>query len=75
METYRIYLFIGLVTFLSLSSAKEFVATDEWQVLPPEDSVPAGLHIRLDMETGQRWAKIAKADDGDAVTTREEVRE
>eukprot|EP00518_Triparma_eleuthera_P003389 CAMPEP_0182454114 /NCGR_PEP_ID=MMETSP1319-20130603/885_1 /TAXON_ID=172717 /ORGANISM="Bolidomonas pacifica, Strain RCC208" /LENGTH=354 /DNA_ID=CAMNT_0024652093 /DNA_START=112 /DNA_END=1172 /DNA_ORIENTATION=+ len=73
METYRIYLFIGLVTFLSLSSAKEFVATDEWQVLPPEDSVPAGLHIRLDMETGQRWAKIAKADDGDAVTTREEV--
>jgi len=62
-----------LLPLLALS--KEFVATSEWQVLPPEDSIPAGLHVRMDMTTGQRFAKISSEDDTDLITTQEQVKE
>ena len=56
-------LLLVLLLILQFTLSKEFVATDEWQVLPPEDTVPTGLHVRLDMTTGERFAKIASADD------------
>ena len=50
-----------LLPLLLLSStlSKEFVATNSWQKLDPEDTIPAGLHVRMDMTTGERFAKIA----------------
>ncbi|POM66581.1 Hsp70-like protein [Phytophthora palmivora] len=36
----------------------EFVATDEWQELLPGQGVPRGLHVRLNLETGKREAKL-----------------
>ncbi len=56
------------------SHAKEFVATSEWQVLDPEDSIPAGLHVRVDLETGQRFAKLAVEGDEDIISTHEDLR-
>mmetsp|Transcript_11272 Transcript_11272/g.17144 ORF Transcript_11272/g.17144 Transcript_11272/m.17144 type:complete len:153 (+) Transcript_11272:87-545(+) len=50
-----------------LVEAKEIIATHEWQLLSDNDTVPTGLHIRMDLSTGQKWAKIAsdeKRDDG-----------
>ena len=49
--------------------SKEIVGTAEWQRLDPQDSIPTGLHVRIDMETGERWAKIAVADDNDLIST------
>ncbi|KAG7390332.1 nucleotide exchange factor sil1 [Phytophthora pseudosyringae] len=36
----------------------EFVATNEWQNLLPGQGVPRGLHVRLNLETGKREAKL-----------------
>ena len=38
-----------------------FVPTNEWQEVAPDVSVPRGLHIRLDMESGKRFAKLMSA--------------
>ncbi|CEG49821.1 RxLR-like protein [Plasmopara halstedii] len=40
----------------------DFVATSEWQELLPDQVVPRGLHIRLNMETGKREAKMVETD-------------
>jgi nucleotide exchange factor SIL1 len=71
--THVLLLVVLLNLHLPLTHSAEFIPSTSWQVLPPEDSVPAGLHIRVDMETGQRWAKIAVEGDEDLITTREQV--
>lgn len=49
------------------ASAPAFVATWEWQELAPDQGVPPGLHVRLDMTTGKRFAKLNDPNDaGDA---------
>ena len=35
-----------------------FVPTNEWQHLAPGQAVPAGLHVRINLETGEREAKL-----------------
>jgi len=47
----------------SITTATEIVATKEWQLLGENDTLPAGLHVRMDMTTGQKWAKILDDDD------------
>lgn len=37
---------------------KEFQPTNEWQVVREGQSVPKGLHVRLDMQTGLQEAKL-----------------
>eukprot|EP00550_Attheya_septentrionalis_P007833 CAMPEP_0198286064 /NCGR_PEP_ID=MMETSP1449-20131203/5223_1 /TAXON_ID=420275 /ORGANISM="Attheya septentrionalis, Strain CCMP2084" /LENGTH=580 /DNA_ID=CAMNT_0043983683 /DNA_START=324 /DNA_END=2066 /DNA_ORIENTATION=+ len=46
--------------------AKEIEATSEWTLLGPNDTVPAGLHIRMDMTTGEKWAKTIDETDDDS---------
>lgn len=38
--------------------AKEIEATTEWTLLGENDTVAAGMHIRMDLETGQKWVKL-----------------
>jgi hypothetical protein len=39
--------------------AKELVATTEWQRVGPDDTLPAGLEIRMDLSgTGGKWARL-----------------
>ncbi|GMI30404.1 hypothetical protein TeGR_g4409, partial [Tetraparma gracilis] len=65
---------LGLgLCLLTGTAAREFVATDEWQVLDPEDSIPAGLHVRLDMETGLRLAKLNVPGDPDLITSQSDL--
>jgi nucleotide exchange factor SIL1 len=47
------------------SYAKEIEPTKEWQLLGENDTIPAGLHVRMDMTTGEKWAKIMDEDDGE----------
>uniref|UniRef100_A0A8C5UFP4 Nucleotide exchange factor SIL1 n=1 Tax=Malurus cyaneus samueli TaxID=2593467 RepID=A0A8C5UFP4_9PASS len=39
-----------------------FYPTDQWQTLRPGQAVPAGSHVRLNLQTGEREAKLGKVD-------------
>mmetsp|Transcript_27672 Transcript_27672/g.32747 ORF Transcript_27672/g.32747 Transcript_27672/m.32747 type:complete len:741 (-) Transcript_27672:204-2426(-) len=60
-----------ILLILNLASTavecKEIIATREWQLLEEGDTVPAGLHIRMDITSGEKWAKLDSDDDGDDV--------
>ncbi|KAK5655459.1 hypothetical protein OQA88_5730 [Cercophora sp. LCS_1] len=44
---------------------KIFQPTDEFQVVHPDQDLPKGLHVRLNVQTGQREAKINVPDEVD----------
>jgi len=44
-------------------TAKEIVATHEWTVLGENDTVDAGMHIRMDLTTGEKWVKLQDQED------------
>mmetsp|Transcript_4892 Transcript_4892/g.10221 ORF Transcript_4892/g.10221 Transcript_4892/m.10221 type:complete len:635 (-) Transcript_4892:85-1989(-) len=46
-------------------SAKEITATNEWQLLQENDTIPAGLHVRMDLSTGEKWAKLPSSDENE----------
>jgi nucleotide exchange factor SIL1 len=45
---------------------KIFQATDEFQIVRPDQDLPPGLHVRLNVYTGLREAKINVPDEHDA---------
>ena len=53
------------IPILSVVSAKEIVATNEWQLLKENDTIPSGLHVRMDLSTGEKWVKLVTDDDVD----------
>lgn len=56
--------------FFPNASAKEIVATSEWQRVQEGDSIPPGLHVRIDFETGEKWVKLLEnLDQGDDMET------
>ncbi|KAM7222622.1 hypothetical protein V8F06_002116 [Rhypophila decipiens] len=42
---------------------KIFQATDEFQIVRPDQDLPKGLHVRLNVQTGQKEAKINVPDE------------
>ncbi|KAI9141283.1 hypothetical protein BKA69DRAFT_412472 [Paraphysoderma sedebokerense] len=40
-----------------------FKPTDEFEIVKPGQHVPPGLHIRMDYETGLKWAKLVQPDE------------
>ncbi|XP_050983968.1 nucleotide exchange factor SIL1 [Labeo rohita] len=40
-----------------------FRPTDKWQTLKPGHAVPAGSHVRLNLQTGQREVKMGEEED------------
>lgn len=46
-----------LCTITPFVMGREIVATNEWQWLGPNDTVPAGLEIRMDLTNGGKWAR------------------
>ena len=57
-----------LIVFL-VKSENVFVATNEWQEIKEGQSVPAGLHYRMNLETGKKEAKIIDPVDTDSQET------
>ncbi|CAI5745516.1 unnamed protein product [Peronospora destructor] len=43
----------------------EFVATNKWQELLPGQGISRGLHVRLNLETGKREAKLVDPNEQD----------
>ena len=39
-------------------SGKELVATHEWQRVGPDETLPAGLEIRMDLDQGGTWVRL-----------------
>ena len=45
--------------------SKEVVAKKgEWTLVEEGDSIPAGLHVRIDMSTGEKYVKLLDDEDG-----------
>lgn len=51
--------FLG-ICLTAISAAASIQLTNEWQDVPEDGQVPAGAHIRLDLESGQRQVKLAE---------------
>ncbi len=64
-------LLIGLVVILTVGNADDeeappvFVPTSEWQQIAPGQSIPAGLHVRMSLQTGLKEAKLMEDTSGD----------
>jgi nucleotide exchange factor SIL1 len=46
-----------------VSFAKEIEVTKEWTKLEENDTLPEGVHVRMDMTTGEKWAKLLDVDE------------
>ena len=42
---------------------EKFVATREWQEVKDGQSIPRGLHVRINLETGMKEAKLMEEED------------
>eukprot|EP00038_Savillea_parva_P009662 m.184998 g.184998 ORF g.184998 m.184998 type:complete len:574 (+) comp16306_c0_seq1:385-2106(+) len=51
-----------------------FQATEEWQTVSPSQPIPAGLHVQLDMQTGERRVRFLPEDERPGVLTVSERR-
>ena len=52
-----------------------FEATKEWQVIPKGAAIPPGLHVKLDLTTGERMGKLMDEDKegGEAAQQQQQV--
>lgn len=42
-----------------------FIPTNQWQQLAPGQAVPAGLHVRINLQTGEKEAKLIEEESED----------
>jgi len=56
---------ILLGSTIPLVHSREIVATNEWQLVKEGDTIPSGLHVRMDLEKGEKWVKLISDDDDD----------
>jgi nucleotide exchange factor SIL1 len=49
-------------------TSTEVVATEEWTLLGGNDTVDAGVHVRMDLSTGEKWVKTVN-DAHDSTTS------
>jgi nucleotide exchange factor SIL1 len=54
---------ISFQTQIQNVDAKEIEATYEWQIVEEGDTIPSGLHVKMDLETGTKWVKLLDEDD------------
>ncbi|XP_017771588.1 PREDICTED: nucleotide exchange factor SIL1 [Nicrophorus vespilloides] len=75
-----ILLYVGLISgkenreeMLEDGADEVFVPTDEWKVVKKGQKIPAGLHVRMNLETGLNEAKLldggSKSKSGAVATT------
>ena len=62
-----------------INGDKVFIATNEWQIVPQDVSIPPGLWIRMDISSGGRLARLLEeetvlSDDAKELVVSEEVR-
>ena len=53
----------GSSTHTTLVNAKEIEATHEWTLIGENDTIAAGMHVKMDMTTGEKWVKLMDEKD------------
>ena len=56
------------VEIVEVSNREVFVPTDEWQEIINGQAIPAGLHVRINMETGKKEARIMQEEPAGGVS-------
>ncbi|XP_055902498.1 nucleotide exchange factor Sil1 [Eupeodes corollae] len=51
------------LTSVCYSENETFIPTKEWQEIKPGQGIPAGLHVRMNLETGKKEAKLLEEND------------
>lgn len=51
-------------SFIDKEELKVFKPTSEWQTVQPDQAIPRGLHVKIDLQSGQKQAKLMDGDDG-----------
>lgn len=54
---------------IAVHSDSVFVPTHDWQEIKPGQSIPKGLHVRINLETGKKEAKLLEEFDQQQVRT------
>lgn len=49
--------------------SKEIVATNDWQKVEEGDSIPKGLHVKMNFETGEKWVKLLDDEENNDAST------
>ncbi|XP_055526291.1 nucleotide exchange factor Sil1 [Wyeomyia smithii] len=59
-----IFILVGLTTASNgnVNNSSRFVATREWQEIAEGQSIPEGLHVRINLSTGKKEAKLLEKD-------------
>ena len=50
-----------------------FIPTNQWQSISPGQAVPAGLHIRINLQTGEKEAKLIDEKDDEKMGDRRRI--
>jgi len=50
-------------TVVEEPSRETFVPTNEWQEIKPGQAIPRGLHVRMDMQTGKKEARLMQDEE------------
>lgn len=56
-----------------MPQAEEFIPTKEWQVIKEGQSIPKGLHIRMNFQTGIKEAKLLDESESETDSQPKEV--
>lgn len=65
----RLYIILGIFQILVISlslkycESKEVELTNEWHLLQENETLPKGVHVKMDMTTGEKWVKLADKND------------
>lgn len=54
-----------------VDNAEPFIPTRDWQVIKPNQAIPAGLHVRMNFQTGIKEAKLLENEDSGKTTEKE----
>ncbi|EDV91330.1 nucleotide exchange factor Sil1 [Drosophila grimshawi] len=49
----------------NVNNSSQFIATYEWQVVPEGQGIPKGLHVRINLQTGVKEAKLLDTNERD----------
>mmetsp|Transcript_26799 Transcript_26799/g.40545 ORF Transcript_26799/g.40545 Transcript_26799/m.40545 type:complete len:99 (+) Transcript_26799:256-552(+) len=68
----------GIVSFFAILSllaasvvSKEIVATNDWQKVGENDTIPAGLEIRMDLSKHETWVRLVQEEEKEVTAPQE----
>ncbi|XP_065088837.1 nucleotide exchange factor Sil1 [Ochlerotatus camptorhynchus] len=70
MNSINIFLLgLFLVTSYATQNKTQFIATEEWQEIQEGQPIPQGLHVRINLQTGMKEAKLLEKEDNNTQST------